>query len=158
MAASLTTRPSRSDWWPWLSSQSWFKPNEQLADQYPQAVERLLETREDRREFFFRMLKRAQGPSAGYPALARLVSAVVREGDDLQPHRVVSELLKRELGQAGVLIVTDAVLDVRVLTMTALQHADLRIGLIGQDRLEAIPVLVGEAQLRARVRSLTADD
>jgi hypothetical protein len=62
---------TRSDWWPWLSSQSWFKSDGELADQYPQAVERLLGTREDRREFFFRMLKRAQAPSAGYAALAR---------------------------------------------------------------------------------------
>lgn len=66
---------TRSDWWPWLSNQSWFKPEEQLSDQYPRAVERLLGTREDRREFFFRMLSRAQGPSAGYAALARLVAA-----------------------------------------------------------------------------------
>ena len=40
---------------------------------------------------------------------------VVRERDDLQPHLVELKLLARELGQAGVLVVTDPILDVRVL-------------------------------------------
>jgi hypothetical protein len=39
---------------------------------------------------------------------------VVREQHDLQPHLVERELLERELRQAGVLVVTDPVLDVRV--------------------------------------------
>src|ERR1019366_9280022 len=40
---------------------------------------------------------------------------VVRERDDLKPHLVERELFEWELGQAGVLVVADPVLDVRVL-------------------------------------------
>ena len=83
---------------------------------------------------------------------------VVREHHDLQPHLVERELLERELGQAGVLVVTDPVLDVRVLAMAALEHGDLSVVLVGEDRLEAIAVVVGERQLRAGVRALTPHD
>jgi hypothetical protein len=38
----------------------------------------------------------------------------VREHHDLQPHLVERELLERELGKAGVLVVADAILDVSV--------------------------------------------
>src|SRR5215217_6130761 len=66
---------TRSDWWPWLSGQGWFDPSAPLPRQYPRAVERLLQPRESRREFFFHVLDRAQIPSVGYAALARLVAA-----------------------------------------------------------------------------------
>jgi len=39
---------------------------------------------------------------------------IVREPDDLEPHRVERELIERELVKAGVLVVADAVLDVGV--------------------------------------------
>jgi hypothetical protein len=65
----------RSDWWPWLSKQGWFDPDQPLADQYPTAVERLLHPQESRREFFLRVLSRAERPSRGYVAMARLVAA-----------------------------------------------------------------------------------
>ena len=42
--------------------------------------------------------------------------------------------------------------------MTALQHGDVGVGLVGEDRLEAVTVVVGERQLRAGVRALAADD
>ena len=45
---------------------------------------------------------------------------VVREHDDLQPHLVERERLERELRQAGVLVVADAVFDVRALAVAAL--------------------------------------
>ena len=45
---------------------------------------------------------------------------VAREHHDLGPHFVERELLEREFGQAGVLVVTDPVLDVRVLAVAAL--------------------------------------
>ena len=35
---------------------------------------------------------------------------------------------------------------------------DVGLGLVGQDRLEAVPVVVGERELRAGVRALAADD
>lgn len=58
-----------------LADQAWFDAAAPLAGQYPRAVERLLQPRESRREFFFHVLDRAQAPSAGYAALARLVAA-----------------------------------------------------------------------------------
>jgi hypothetical protein len=83
---------------------------------------------------------------------------VVRERDDLEPHLVERERLERELGQAGVLVVTDPVLDVRVLAVAALQDGDVLVGLVGEDRLDAVAVVVGERQLRAGVRTLTPHD
>jgi hypothetical protein len=83
---------------------------------------------------------------------------VVREADDLQPGLVHREVLERELAQTGRLVLTDAVLDVCVLAVPALDHADIGVGLVGQDRLEVVPVHVGERQLRAGVRPFTADD
>ena len=47
---------------------------------------------------------------------------VVREQHDLQPDLVERERLERELGQAGVLVVADAVLDVGVLAVAALDR------------------------------------
>ena len=52
---------------------------------------------------------------------------LVREHHDLQPHFVERERLERELRQAGVLVVADAVLDPGALTVTSLQHGDLRV-------------------------------
>ena len=77
---------------------------------------------------------------------------VVREHHDLQPHLVERERLERELGQAGVLVVADAVLDARALAVATLEDGDVGVGLVGEDRLEAVPVVVGERQLRAGVR------
>jgi hypothetical protein len=45
----------------------------------------------------------------------------VREHHDLQPHLVEGELFERELGQAGVLVVADPVLDAGALAVTALE-------------------------------------
>jgi hypothetical protein len=83
---------------------------------------------------------------------------VVREHHDVQPHLVERKLLKRELGQAGVLVIADAVLDVRGLAMAAFDDRDVLIGLVGEDRLEAVAVVVGERHLRSGVRTPTAHD
>ena len=83
---------------------------------------------------------------------------VVREHHDLQPHLVHRERLERQLAQAGVLVVTDPVLNAGALAVTTFQDGDVRIGLVGEDRLEAVPVVVGERQLRARVRTLATDN
>jgi hypothetical protein len=48
------------------------------------------------------------------------------------------------------------VLDACAATVIALDRGD-RAGLVGEDRLEAMPVMVGEGQLCAGVRSLAAD-
>ena len=63
---------------------------------------------------------------------------VVREHHDLQPDILEREFLERELGQAGVLVVADPVLDVRVLAVAALQDGDVLVGLVGEDRLEDV--------------------
>ena len=68
-------RLTRSEWYPWLERQGWFDPHAPLTDQYPIAVERLLQPRESRRAFFLHVLARARVPSVGYEALARLVAA-----------------------------------------------------------------------------------
>jgi hypothetical protein len=83
---------------------------------------------------------------------------VVRQRHDLQPNLVERELLERELLKAGVFVVADPVLDPGALAVTALDHGDLLIALVGEDRLEAVAVVIGEAQLRAGVRALAADD
>src|SRR4051794_40539611 len=83
---------------------------------------------------------------------------VVREHDDLKPHLVERERFERELRQAGVLVVADAVLDMGVLAVARLDDRDVLVGLVGEDRLEAVAVVVSEAQLRAGVRALTPND
>ncbi|MDQ6805853.1 MAG: hypothetical protein M3065_13000 [Actinomycetota bacterium] len=58
----------------------------------------------------------------------------MREHHDLKPHLVERELLEGELLKAGVLVVADPVLDVRVLAVTSLQHGDGQIGPVGEER------------------------
>ena len=66
----------------------------------------------------------------------------------------------RYIAQDAVLdcLVTDAVLDVCVLAVAALEHRDVLVGLVGEDRLEAVPVVVGERQLRAGMGTLAPHD
>ena len=71
---------------------------------------------------------------------------------------VVFEVAKREVRKAGLLVVADVVLDACAGAVAALQQRDVRVGLVGQDRLEAVAVMVGERQLRAGMRALTAND
>jgi hypothetical protein len=66
--------------------------------------------------------------------------------------------LNGELGQPGVFVVADAVLDPGALAVSALDDRDVLVVLVGEDRLEAVAVVVGEGQLRAGVRALAADD
>lgn len=58
---------------------------------------------------------------------------------------------------AGVLVVSDVILDVRTGAVAALELGGLS-GLVGQDRLEAVPVMVGEGELCAGVGALAAHD
>jgi hypothetical protein len=83
---------------------------------------------------------------------------VVREHHDLQPHLVELKLFERELGEAGVLLVADPVLDMGVLAVAALDLGEVGVGLVGEDGLEAVAVMVGERELRAGVRALAPDD
>lgn len=61
---------------------------------------------------------------------------VVREHDDLEPHLVERGFPERKLGQSGVLVAADAVLDVGVLAVAALERRDVLI-VLGEDRLES---------------------
>ena len=63
---------------------------------------------------------------------------VVGEHHDLKPDFVEREFPERELGEAGVLVVADAVLDVCALAVAALDDGDVLVGLVGEDRLEAV--------------------
>src|SRR3954447_22653953 len=69
---------------------------------------------------------------------------IVGEQDYLEPYLVVGERPERELAQAGVLVVADAVFDVGALAVAALDERDALIGLVGEDGLEAVAVVVGE--------------
>ena len=82
---------------------------------------------------------------------------VVRDTDDRQPHVVVVKVAEREVAQAGVLVVADVVLDASAAAVIALELSD-GAGLVGEDRLEAMPVVIGERQLRAGMRALASDD
>lgn len=65
----------RSDWFPWLAnSQPWFESESPLAEQYPRVVERLLQPREDRKQFFLNQISPRVPRSRGYAALASLVA------------------------------------------------------------------------------------
>jgi hypothetical protein len=82
---------------------------------------------------------------------------VVREVHDLQPHLVVLELSEREVSESGVLVVADLVLGTGAGAVVTFDLGDLA-GVVGQDRLEAVPVGVGERELRPGMRALLADD
>ncbi len=52
----------------------------------------------------------------------------------------------------------DAVLDPCAGAMAAFQAGEVGVGLVGEDRLEAVAVVVGEEELRAGMGPLDADD
>lgn len=67
----------RSDWWPWLTKQPWFRHDVELANQYPSAVEALLRPQEDRKAFFRLILNPGLPASRGYQMLAQLLARKV---------------------------------------------------------------------------------
>lgn len=95
----------RSDYWPWLTAQPWFRSDADPADLYPEAVERLLGVKRDRREFFEKLINPDVPPSEGYVALTQVlahgwISTVLTANFDPcleraavqqnRPHRLVS--------------------------------------------------------------------
>jgi hypothetical protein len=82
---------------------------------------------------------------------------VVREPHDLQPHLIERELLERELGPVSLSSRIRSSTRARSAVPT-LDHRDVLVGLVGEDRLEAVAVVVGERELRAVVRALAGDD
>lgn len=96
----------RSDYWPWLTSQSWYNPDLSPADLYPEAIDNLLGVKRDRREFFEQLINPTDvPPSRGYVALTQIlhqgwISTVLTTNFDHcleraaiqlnRPHRLVS--------------------------------------------------------------------
>ncbi len=96
----------RSDYWPWLTAQPWFKPDLSPAELYPDAIDNLLGVKSDRREFFERLINPPNiPPSRGYVALTQIlhhgwISTVLTTNFDEclkraqilnnRPHRLVS--------------------------------------------------------------------
>jgi len=67
----------RTDWWPWLEKQSWYRGDVSLPQLYPKAVEALLRPQHVRREFFRRILNPGMPLSRGYEHLAQLFARKV---------------------------------------------------------------------------------
>jgi NAD-dependent SIR2 family protein deacetylase len=96
----------RSDYWPWLTAQSWYSPDLSDADLYPDAIDHLLGVKSDRREFFEQLINPpGVSPSRGYVALTQIlhqgwISTVLTTNFDQcleraaiqhnRPHRLVS--------------------------------------------------------------------
>ena len=59
----------RSDWLPWMREQPWFDPGASIADNYPAAIENLLQPRQARADFFRKLLQTDVRPSPGYERL-----------------------------------------------------------------------------------------
>src|SRR6266511_3836619 len=78
--------------------------------------------------------------------------------DQLEPDGVAAQEVEREVGQAGGFGGADAVFDAGALAVAQLQPGQVRVVLVGEEDLEAVAVMVGEAQLRAGVGVLAAAD
>ena len=68
------TRIRRSDWYPWLENQSWYRKDQQQADNYPAAVEKILRPRQIRKDFFLDLLDTQLQPSSGYEHITALMA------------------------------------------------------------------------------------
>ena len=69
-------RIRRSDWYPWLEKQRWYREEQGLAANYPYVVENILQPRERRRRFFRDILSTVP-PSSGYERMAELIARKV---------------------------------------------------------------------------------
>ena len=67
-------RLRRSDWYPWLRMQKWYREDREQADNYPDAVENILQPRQTRKDFFLEMLDTQVEPSGGYDHIAELMA------------------------------------------------------------------------------------
>jgi hypothetical protein len=66
--------------------------------------------------------------------------------------------VERQVPQAGVLRITDAVLATRSSPVPELQVGEPAAAGVGDEHGESMPVQIGEPQLRAGMRALPADD
>jgi hypothetical protein len=70
----------RSDWHAWLTNRPWFDASVPITDQYASVVQRLLQPRAERREFFLRVISPTVPRSPGYDALAELLETPAAAG------------------------------------------------------------------------------
>ena len=95
----------QSDYRPWLTAQAWYRPDVELAELYPSAIDNLLPVKSDRRQFFQKLINPGVPPSKGYEALTHIlhqgwISTVLTTNFDQcleraailhnRPHRLVS--------------------------------------------------------------------
>ncbi len=67
-------RIRRSDWYPWLEKQNWYRSDWERSQNYPYAIENILQPREDRRQFFLDILNTQVEPGEGYKYMAELMA------------------------------------------------------------------------------------
>jgi predicted HTH transcriptional regulator len=63
----------RSDWLPWLRTKSWYQHQRSLADNYHASVENLLQPRQNRKNFFLKLITPGIDPSSGYQKLCEFL-------------------------------------------------------------------------------------
>ncbi len=68
------------------------------------------------------------------------------------------EVAKGQVAQPRVLVSPDVVFDTGTLAVAALEDGDVGVGLVGEDRLEAVAAVVCEGQLGTRMGALATDD
>ena len=64
----------RSDWFKWLTSHTWYKPDIAPVEHYSQVIEYLLQPRQNRKDFFIRITKPEVAASSGYERLLQLLA------------------------------------------------------------------------------------
>lgn len=67
-------RPRRSNWYPWLRGQKWYREDWELVAQYPAAVDNILQPRQTRKDFFLDLLETQVEPGSGYKLMAELMA------------------------------------------------------------------------------------
>ena len=70
-------RIRRSDWYPWLRNQKWYREERGLIAHYPYVVDNILQPRETRRKFFRGILNTSVPPSIGYEHVAEFIARKV---------------------------------------------------------------------------------
>lgn len=66
-------RIRRSDWYPWLEKQNWYRKDLESADNFPSAVEKILQPSESRRQFFEDILDIQVPAGDGYEYMVRFM-------------------------------------------------------------------------------------
>lgn len=70
-------RIRRSDWYPWLRNQRWYREERGLIAHYPYVVDNILQPRETKRKFFRGILNTSVPPSIGYEHVAEFIARKV---------------------------------------------------------------------------------